>query len=241
MKRGWLYYLLILVFLVIVVSRFTEATKLVDTLAAGKPLWIAAALLVQAIYYVVFPTVFQSALYTVEVPGRLLGLIPVWFTSVFLNITAPSAGMTGAAVFVDDAVRRGHTAARAAAGMVLVLVADYSAFAVLLIIGFAYLFLTKNLHFYEVLAAVILLLFILGLTIVLLLGLWRPSRFLKCWPGSRSRPIGSPAGCAGAHFCPRIGPAETPKSSARLLPPSGRTLDASARPLLPHCSRTYWK
>ncbi len=175
MKRGWLYYLLILVFLVIVVSRFTEATKLVDTLAAGRPLWIAAALMVQAIYYIVFPTMFQSALYTVEVPGHLAGMIPVWFTSVFLNITAPSAGMTGAAVFVDDAVRRGHPAARAAAGMVLVLVADYSAFAVLLILGFGYLFLTKNLHIYEVIAAVILLLFILGLTVVLLLGLWRPS------------------------------------------------------------------
>jgi hypothetical protein len=174
-KRVWLYYLLILAFLAILVSRFTEATKLIDTLAAGRPLWIAAALSVQAIYYVVFPLMFQSALFTVEVPGRLLGLIPVWFTSVFLNITAPSAGMTGAAVFVNDAVRRGHSAARAAAGMVLVLVADYSAFAVLLTIGLFYLFLTKNLRFYEVIAALALLLFILGLTLVLLLGLWRPA------------------------------------------------------------------
>ena len=175
MKRAWFYYLLILVFLAILVSRFTEATKLVDTLAAGRPLWIAAALSIQAIYYVVFPLMFQSALFTVEVPGQLLGLIPVWFTSVFLNITAPSAGMTGAAVFVNDAVRRGHSAARAAAGMVLVLVADYSAFAVLLIIGLFYLFLTKNLRFYEVIAALALLLFILGLTLVLVLGLWRPA------------------------------------------------------------------
>ncbi len=59
--------------------------------------------------------------------------------------------------------------------MVLVLVADYSAFAVLLIIGLFYLFLTKNLRFYEVIAALALLLFILGLTLVLVLGLWRPA------------------------------------------------------------------
>ncbi|HEX9118630.1 MAG TPA: lysylphosphatidylglycerol synthase transmembrane domain-containing protein, partial [Anaerolineae bacterium] len=175
LKRRWLYYLLIIVFLAIVVSRFTEATKLVRTLAAGQPQWIAVAFLVQAVYYVVFPYMFQSALWTVEIPGRLWDLIPVWFTSVFLNITAPSAGMTGAAVFVDDAARRGYSHARAAAAMVLVLVADYSAFAVLLVAGMAYLFVTKNLHFYEVLAAAILMLFILTLSFVLVLGVWRPA------------------------------------------------------------------
>ena len=132
-------------------------------------------LMVQAVYYVVFTGMYQFALYTVEIPGRLFDLIPVWFTSVFLNITAPSAGMTGAAVFIDDAAHRGYSPARAAAGMVLVLVADYSAFAVLLIIGMTYLFVTRNLHFFEVFASVILLLFILSLTVVLLLGLWRPA------------------------------------------------------------------
>ena len=175
MKRRWLYYILIIAFLAIVISRFTEAANLVRTLSRGRPEWVITALVFQGVYYVTFTGVFQSALYTVEVEGTLRELIPVWFTSVFLNITAPSAGMTGAAVFIDDAARRGQSPARAAAGTMLVLVADYSAFSLVLIAGLAYLFATRNLRFYEVIAAAILLLFIVGLSAILLLGLWRPN------------------------------------------------------------------
>ena len=118
---------------------------------------------------------FQSALWTVEVSGTLREYIPVWFTSVFLNITAPSAGMTGAAVFIDDAARRGQSPGRAAAGTILVLVADYSAFSLVMIGGMVVLFTTRNLHAYEVGAAAILLVFIISLSSILLLGLWRPA------------------------------------------------------------------
>jgi uncharacterized protein (TIRG00374 family) len=182
-KRRWLYYLLILAFVIVVISRFTEAQKLVRTLLGGRPEWVAAALLFQCVYYVIFTAVFQSALWTVEVGGRLRDYIPVWFTSVFLNITAPSAGMTGAAVFIDDAARRGQSAARAAAGTILVLVADYSAFSLVMISGMIVLFATRNLHAYEVIAAVILLVFIISLSSILLMGLWRPARLgrLLAW------------------------------------------------------------
>ncbi len=175
MKRRWLYYTLLLVFVIVVISRFTEAQRLVRVLSRGRPQWVAAALVFQCVYYLIFTSVFQSALWTVEVSGKLREYVPVWFTSVFLNITAPSAGMTGAAVFIDDAARRGQSPARAAAGTILVLVADYSAFALVMISGMVVLFTTSNLHAYEVIAAVILLVFILSLSSVLLLGLWHPA------------------------------------------------------------------
>ncbi len=175
MNRRWLYYIFIVVFLVIVATRFTEAQQLVRTLSQGQPRWLLVSLLIQCTYYIVFTGMFQSALWTVEIPGRLPELIPVWFTSVFLNITAPSAGVTGAAVFIDDAARRGYSAARAAAGMILVLAADYSGFAVLLIAGLAYLFATRHLYAYQIIAALILLAVIAGLSGVLVLGLVRPA------------------------------------------------------------------
>jgi glycosyltransferase 2 family protein len=175
MKRRWLYYGLIFVFVSIVVSRFTEAEHLVKTLLSGNPRWVLVSLCIQAVYYVVFAAMFHAAMDTVEIQSNLFHLIPVWFTSVFMNITAPSAGMTGAAVFIDDAAHRGYPPARTTAAMVLVLAADYSAFALLLIGGLAYLFVTRNLWFYQVLASVILLLFIAGLSGILILGIVRPS------------------------------------------------------------------
>jgi len=175
MNRRWLYYIFIVVFLVIVATRFTEAEQFITTVSRGHPRWLLVSLMVQCVYYVVFTGMFQSALWTVDIPSRLIELIPVWFTSVFLNITAPSAGLTGAAVFIDDAIRRGYSGARAAAGMVLVLAADYTGFAVLLIAGLAYLFATRHLYAYQIIASLILLAVIAGLSGVLLLGLWRPA------------------------------------------------------------------
>jgi uncharacterized protein (TIRG00374 family) len=176
MKRRWLFWLLIIAFVWVVVSRFTEIEKLVETLAQGQWQWVLAAALLQVVYYIVFTGLYQSAFYTVEVESRVSELLPVMFASIFVNVAAPTGGASGAALFVDDAVRRGQSAARAAAGTVLVLAADFGAFIPVLIAGLIYLFLQHDLQAYEIAGAAIFLLIIGGLTGVFVLGLWQPDR-----------------------------------------------------------------
>jgi hypothetical protein len=91
-----------------------------------------------------------------------------------VNVAAPVAGVGGLALFVDDAARRAESAARASAGTLLVLVADYSVFALLLPSSLTFLFLRGDLKAYEVVSAILLLLFISGLTGMLVLGFWQP-------------------------------------------------------------------
>lgn len=172
MKRRWLFWLLVIAFIWVVVSRFTEVEKLVETLAQGQWEWVLAAALLQAIYYLTYTALYQSAFYTVEVESRVSELLPVMFASVFINVAAPTGGASGAALFVDDVARRGQSAVRAAAGTVLVLAADFGAFTLVLIVGLLYLFLYHDLKSYEIAGAAILLLFVGGLTGILLLGLW---------------------------------------------------------------------
>lgn len=183
MRRRWLLWLLIIAFLWVVISRFTEIERLVETLAQGQWEWVLAAALLQVVYYIVLTGLYQSAFYTVEVKCRMSELLPVVFASIFVNVAAPTGGASGAALFVDDAIRRGRSAARAAAGTVLVLVANFSAFTPVLIVGLVYLFLYHNLNSYEIAGAAVLLLVIGGLTSVLLLGLWAPDwlRRLLIW------------------------------------------------------------
>jgi phosphatidylglycerol lysyltransferase len=176
MKQRWIFWLLIIAFVWVVVSRFTEAEKLVQTLRQGRWAWVLVAVLIQAVYYIVFSLSYQAAFRTVEVNSRLRDLVPVTLSSLFVNVVAPMGGAGGAALFVDDAARRGQPPGRAAAGVLLQLILDYSAFALILISGLLYLFARHDLQLYEVIGAAILLALTLVLGSVLLLGLWRPTR-----------------------------------------------------------------
>jgi len=173
MKRRWIFWILVVLFVWVVISRLSEIKKLADTLLAGQWQWVAVAALSQVVYYIIYTALYQSAFLTVGVKSRLSELLPVTFASIFMNVAAPSGGASSAALFADDAAKRGQSAARAAVGTLLVLVADFSAFLVVLLVGMIYLFANHDLKFYESIAAVFLLVIIGGLTALLLLGLWR--------------------------------------------------------------------
>ena len=175
MKQRWIFWILIIGFVWVVVSRFTEAEKLVQTLRQGSWGWVLVAGLIQAVYFIVFSLSYQAAFRTVEVKSGLRDLVPVTLGSLFVNVVAPFGGAGGAALFVDDAVRRGQPPGRAAAGVLLQLILDYSAFALILISGLVYLFARHDLQLFEVIGAAILLALTLALGSVLLLGLWRPT------------------------------------------------------------------
>ena len=101
-------------------------------------------------------------------------LIPVTLGSVFVNVAVPVGGAGGAALFAEDLTRRGKSATGAATGVLLQLIADISAFTVLLIPGLTYLFIERDLKAYEILAAGILFLITVGLSSILLVGIWKP-------------------------------------------------------------------
>ena len=174
MRRRWIFWVLVILFVWVVISRMSEIRKLADTLVGGQWQWVAIASLLQVLYYITYTGLYQSAFQVVGVQSQIGELLPVTFASIFVNVAAPSGGASGVALFVDDAARRGQSAARATVGTLLVLVADFTAFLAILVFGVIYLFTHHNLKIYESAAAVILLVIIAGLTGFLLLGLWRP-------------------------------------------------------------------
>jgi phosphatidylglycerol lysyltransferase len=174
MKRRWLIWLLVIGFVWVAASRYAELRNFSQTLATGQWQWVAVAALIQIVYFVVFSASYQAAFSAVEVKSRVRELVPVTLGSLFINTVAPTAGMAGAALFVDDAARRGESPARAAAGTLLQLTLDYLAFAVILLGGLVYLFIQHDLKGYEVAAAVFLLSLTFLLSGVLVLGLWKP-------------------------------------------------------------------
>ncbi len=174
MKKRWILLALLVLFLLVVISRLTELEQLKNTLVQGQWELVIAALLAQAIYFTIFAGTYQAAFATVGITTRLRDLIPLTLGSLFINVVIPSGGAGGAALFTDDLSRRGKPAARAATGVLLQLIADFVAFVIVLVPGLAYLFLVHDLKIYEILAALILLAITTGLSVILLLGIWKP-------------------------------------------------------------------
>jgi glycosyltransferase 2 family protein len=183
MKRNWILWLLLVAFVWLLVTRHAEAETLLETLQRGRWGWVLVAAWMQMMYYLLFAASYWSAFNTVEVQSRLRDLVPITFAALFINVVAPTGGTGGAALFVDDIRRRGHSSSRAAAGTLFQLVAHFGSFSLILLVGLTYLFLENNLQIYEVLAAAILLGMVFVLSAILLLGLWRPDwlRRLMFW------------------------------------------------------------
>jgi phosphatidylglycerol lysyltransferase len=174
MKKRWILLVLTVLFLWVVVSRFAELEQLKNTLAQGKWELVLAAMVVQIVYYIVFTWTYQSAFDTVGISTRVRDLLPVTLGSLFVNVVVPVGGAGGAALFAEDLSRRGKPAAGSAAGVLLQLISDFTAFALILIPGMVYLFIEHDLKVYEIAGAVVLFLLTIGLSSILLLGIWRP-------------------------------------------------------------------
>ncbi len=172
--KRWLIWLLIITFLWLVGSRFAEIEHLADTLASGQWQWIWAAIFIQVIYYFNLAALYRSAFDTVGVKANIRDLVPVTFASLFVNVAVPTAGASGAALFVDDATRRGQSATKAAAGTLLVVVVSFSSVLAVLVVGMTYLFVQQNLRLYQIFAAVFLLVAILLQVNLLAMGLGQP-------------------------------------------------------------------
>ena len=184
---------LFIAFVWLIVSRFNDVQKLAKILMQGQWQWVLAAAVLQVIYYLSFTATYQAAFYTLDIRRKLFELVPVTLGSLFVNVVTPTASTAGAALFVDDASRRGHSPARAATATLLQLVTDYSAFLIVLVAGMTILFIQHDLQAYEILAAAILLVLTGALTGVLLLGVWRPTMVagLLTWLQSVVNRVGS--------------------------------------------------
>jgi len=185
MKKNWILLLLTALFIYVIVTRYKELVQLKTTVAQGQLWLVVAAMLVQLVYYVAFSWSYQSAFDTVEIETRTRDLIPVMLGSLFVNVVVPAGGAGGMALFTEDLARRGKPVARSAAGMLLQVISDFTAFTLALIPGLVFLFTKHDLKSYEIVTAIIMILITAGLSSILLIGIWRPGWLHRLFGWSR--------------------------------------------------------
>ena len=174
MKNRWLFWILAAAFCWLLISHLAEVKNITETLALGEWQWLLAASLLQVAYYAALAGIYQAAFTAVGVESRTIDLLPITFAALFVNVAAPMGGASGAALFMDDAARRGQSPARTAAGTILMLVANFGSFLLVLAVGMTYLFIQHDLQVYEIVGALILVCITFGQSGVLLLSFLRP-------------------------------------------------------------------
>ena len=191
--RRILLFLLLVGFTILVTSRFTSAANLLKTLTRGQWQWIAAGVATHIIYFAAYAFLYQFGFSVVGVQSKAIELLPVVFTSILVNAVAPSGGAGGAALFVDHAVHRGQNGARAAVGVVLVLIVDLGTLLPFILIGALFLYGKRDLQIYDIIGGVFFVSYIGILSSALVLARWSPAtlRSIFDWLQALIRRIGS--------------------------------------------------
>lgn len=174
MIRRALFWILIILFVWLVISKVDEIKLIIATLSQGQPAWILLAAVLVVIFNLVYAMSFQAAFSAADVHLPLSAIVPVMLATLVVSVTTPGGSATGLALYVDDAARRGQSAARTTVGILLQLIADFASLTVVVGLGAIFLQFGGVLDIYTFLGAVTILAITACLVGVALIGVWRP-------------------------------------------------------------------
>ena len=162
--------LILLLAIVFVFLRFSELKDFLNTLHHSNYRFLIAAFIIELIWMFNSATDYGSIYRVVGIKEKASHLVLVATAANFVNVIAPSVGIGGMAVFLDDASRRNHATGRVTVVGVLYILFDYLAFFCVLTLGFIVLIRRNNLNPGEITAAAILLVIAGAMAFLLFMG-----------------------------------------------------------------------
>ncbi|HUH95720.1 MAG TPA: lysylphosphatidylglycerol synthase transmembrane domain-containing protein [Anaerolineales bacterium] len=156
---------------------FSELQQIIATLQRANPWYLAIALIIQAMWFVVVGLVYQSiySLLGLKESRRHMMLLAV--AANFVNVVTTSAGVGGMALFINDGQRRGQSSGRVTVAGALYLLIDESAFLCVLAVGTIILARRNRLSYGDIAASLTLLAIACAIALFLYLG-YRSARTL---------------------------------------------------------------
>jgi len=169
MKKFIVIVILFLVVAVIALS-FGELENIIATLKKAELRWVFLALGLEIAWMTNVGLTYQAIYRLLGIEEDRGRLILAAIASNFVNIVAPTAGVSGIAVFVNEAKRRDYPPGKATLAGALFLLVDQAAFLVVLALGWIVLLRRHNLTGADVTASMILLAIALVFAFLIYLG-----------------------------------------------------------------------
>jgi glycosyltransferase 2 family protein len=168
--RKFIITLVLFLAIVTVILSLSELKNIVIILQHSNYRFLVAAVFIELIWMFNSATDYSSLYRIVGLKEKPYHLILVATAANFVNVIAPSVGIGGMAVFLDDASKRHHSTGKVTVVGVLYILFDYLAFFCVLALAFIVLIRRNNLNIGEITAAFILLAIAVGVGFLLYLG-----------------------------------------------------------------------
>lgn len=160
-------------------TRVAELNEVIKVLQRGSLVFLGLALLVEAAWIYNLGAFYQSIYKVLGMQVGRLHVIRLVTAGYFLSVAAPSAGLSSAAVYIDDAQRHGRSTAKATVATILYIWFEYVGTFSMSLLGMAELAYRRDLHWPEVTASLVLLGGALGIGLMLYLGMRSASALEK--------------------------------------------------------------
>jgi uncharacterized protein (TIRG00374 family) len=162
--------LVLLLAIAFVIYSFSEIRNIADTLKHSNWYFLAVAFFFECLWLYNIATTFSILYRLVGLQEDRKRLFLVATAANFVNVVAPSAGIGGIAVFLDDANRRGHSTGRVTVVGALFVLFDYIAFLCVLALGWVVLIRRNHLNAGEITASLIMLALAIVFSVLIYLG-----------------------------------------------------------------------
>ena len=168
--RKFLFILVLFLGAAFVYLSFGELESIVETLQHGNIWFILLAVLIQLVWFLMMGLIYRSLYQVLNMDESLLRLSLLSASATFVNIVAPTIGMSGMAFFIGHAARKGRSVGKITIVNMLGLFLDYAAFLVVLTLGLIVLFRRNDLDPTEIIASGVMFAIAAGFGFLLYLG-----------------------------------------------------------------------
>jgi glycosyltransferase 2 family protein len=169
--RRLLFVLIFFVGVLFIMARIAEVQTIAETMQRGDWRYVLLAVGLVSLWLLTVAFSYKAIYSALGLNEQVKLLLPMASAAIFLNVVAPSAGMSGMAVFIAQAKRQKYSTGKAAVAGALFVLLDYGAFFCVLALGLIVLFRRNSLDAGEIFATVILLIISLTLLTLIFLGM----------------------------------------------------------------------
>ena len=168
--RKFLIGMILLLGVIFFLVRMAEVQTIGQTFRQGDWRYLSLAVILEILWIANGAIIFWFIYRKLGLHEKINTLLLASSGAYFANVVAPTAGVSGLAVFISTARRRGYSTGRTTIAGLLYLILDYTGFILILGVGLFVLFRRDTLTIPEIIASGILVFFALSLAGLLLIG-----------------------------------------------------------------------